>query len=251
MTLPNTPLLPVVILAGGLATRLGIVARSQPKCMVDVAGRPFLFHQLQLLKNQNINHVILCLGHLGEQVEQAVGDGSLFGLKVHYSYDGTRLVGTGGAIRQALPLLPESFFVLYGDSHLTCSFKQTQVAFQESGRDALMTVFRNEGQWDASNVEFRDGQIIAYDKSNRTPAMQHIDYGLSLFKRTVFEQLPADQPIDLAVIFQDQLKRQQLAAHEVFERFYEIGSHAGLEETRHYLSRSQPVSAEINPENGD
>ena len=251
MTTLDAPLLPVVILAGGLATRLGDIARSQPKCMVDVAGQPFLFHQLQLLKNQNINHVILCLGHLGEQVEQAVGDGSSFGLKVQYSYDGPRLVGTAGAIRQALDHLPEAFFVLYGDSYLTCSFNQTQVAFQESGRNALMTVFRNEGQLDTSNVEFRDGQIIAYDKSNRTTAMQHIDYGLGLFKRSVFEQLPGDQPIDLAAIFQHQLKRQQLAAYEVFERFYEIGSHAGLEETRHYLSRTQSVSAQIDPENGD
>lgn len=241
----NTPihqLLPVVILAGGLATRLGSVAGSQPKCMVDVAGQPFLFHQLQLLKSQNISHVVLCLGHLGEQVQAAVGDGSAFGLQVQYSFDGPRLVGTAGAIRQALPLLKSSFFVLYGDSYLTCPFYDVQLAFQAAGRNALMTVLQNNGLWDTSNVEFRDGQILAYHKTDRTPAMCHIDYGLGIFHRSIFETLPLDQPCDLATVYQEQLRQNQLAAYEVFERFYEIGSHAGLEETRQFIGRTLPGS---------
>ena len=238
----KTTLNPVVILAGGLATRLGSVARSQPKCMVEVAGQPFLFHQLQLLNAQNISRVVLCLGHLGEQVQAAVGDGSSFGLQVQYSFDGPQLVGTAGAIRQALPLLSSSFFVLYGDSYLPCPFQAAQIAFETSGRNALMTVFKNNGQWDTSNVEFRDGQLIAYDKANRTPAMQHIDYGLGLFHRHVFEALPEGQACDLATVYQEQLQQNHLAAFEVFERFYEIGSHTGLEETRQFLGRSQSIS---------
>jgi NDP-sugar pyrophosphorylase family protein len=238
----NHSLLPVVILAGGLATRLGSMTRSRPKCMVDVAGQPFLFHQLQLLKAQTISQVVLCLGHLGEQVQAAVGDGSRFGLHVEYAFDGPQLVGTAGAIRKALPLLPSFFFVLYGDSYLTCPFRATQTAFETSGRNALMTVFKNSGQWDASNVEFRDGQVIAYDKANRTPAMRHIDYGLGLFKRHVFEDLREGQACDLATVYQQQLQQNQLAAFEVFERFYEIGSRAGLEETRQFLGRSQPIA---------
>ena len=230
------PLLPVVILAGGLATRLGDIARTQPKCMVDVAGQPFLFHQLHLLYEQGIRQAIICLGHLGEQVVQAVGQGSAFGLEIQYSFDGPTLVGTAGAIRHALPLLPDQFFVLYGDSYLTCPFQAVQAAFQASGKLSLMTVFENDQQWDTSNVEFQNHRILAYDKISRTPEMKHIDYGLGLFSRSVFEAIPEDRPMDLASLYQDMLRRDQLAAFEIFERFYEIGSHAGLEETRKFIS---------------
>ena len=233
------PLLPVVILAGGLATRLGDVARTQPKCMIDVAGQPFLFHQLQLLHAQGLRQAVICLGHLGEQVVEAVGHGTGFGLEIQYSFDGPTLVGTAGAIRRALPLLPDQFFVLYGDSYLTCPFSAVQHAFQASGKRSLMTVFKNDQQWDTSNVEFQEGRILAYDKAHRTPKMKHIDYGLGLFSRSVFEAIPEDRPTDLSSLYQDLLRHDQLAAFEVFERFYEIGSHAGLEETRKFLSHQE------------
>ena len=230
------PLLPVFILAGGLATRLGNIARTQPKCMVDVAGQPFLFHQLQLLYAQGVRQAVICLGHLGEQVVQAVGRGSAFGLEIQYSFDGPALVGTAGAIRRALPLMPDQFFVLYGDSYLRCPFPAVQHAFQASGKRSLMTVFKNDQQWDTSNVEFQEGRILAYDKAHRTPQMKHIDYGLGLFNRSTFEAIPEDRPTDLSSLYQDLLRNDQLAAFEVFERFYEIGSLAGLEETRKFIS---------------
>ena len=232
------PLLPVVILAGGLATRLGNIARTQPKCMVDVAGQPFLFHQLHLLHAQGVRQAVICLGHLGEQVVQAVGRGSAFGLEIQYSFDGPTLVGTAGAIRRALPLLPDQFFVLYGDSYLTCPFAAVQQAFQTTGKSSLMTVFENDQQWDTSNVNFQNGHILAYDKAHRTPQMKHIDYGLGLFSRTAFEAIPEDHPTDLSSLYQDLLRNDQLAAFEVFERFYEIGSLAGLEETRKFIFES-------------
>jgi NDP-sugar pyrophosphorylase family protein len=172
-------------------------------------------------------------------VVQAVGQGSAFGLEIHYSFDGPTLVGTAGAIRRALPLLPDQFFVLYGDSFLTCPFQAVQHAFQASGKLSLMTVFENDQQWDTSNVEFHEGRILAYDKAHRTPKMKHIDYGLGLFSRSVFEAIPEDRPTDLSSLYQDMLRRDQLAAFEIFERFYEIGSHAGLEETRKFLIHNE------------
>lgn len=232
------PLLPVVILAGGLATRLGDIARTQPKCMVDVAGQPFLFHQLHLLHAQGVRQAVICLGHLGEQVVQAVGHGAVFGLEIQYSFDGPTLVGTAGAIRRALPLLPDQFFVLYGDSYLTCPFAAVQHAFEASGKLSLMTVFENDQQWDTSNVNFQNGRILAYDKAHCTPQMKHIDYGLGLFNRSTFEAIPEDRPTDLSSLYQDLLRHDQLAAFEIFERFYEIGSLAGLEETRQFISES-------------
>jgi NDP-sugar pyrophosphorylase family protein len=228
--------LPVAILAGGLATRLGSLTKQTPKCLLEVSGRPFIHHQLRQLHDQGVTRVVLCLGYLGEQVVEVVGDGSAFGIDVAYSFDGPELRGTAGAIRRALPMLGEAFFVLYGDSYLECRYADVQSAFEAAGKLALMTVFRNEGQWDASNVEYRDGRILAYDKVARTPAMHYIDYGLGILERRAMEVVPETGACDLASLYQEMLRRGELAGFEVTERFYEIGSVAGLEETRAHLA---------------
>ncbi|MGP0066216.1 MAG: nucleotidyltransferase family protein [Isosphaeraceae bacterium] len=228
--------LPVAVLAGGLATRLGTLSRETPKCLMEVAGKPFIHHQLRQLHGKGVRRVVLCLGHLGEQVVDVVGDGSAFGMEVAYSFDGPTLRGTAGALQRALPLLGPAFFVLYGDSYLECNYAAVQEAFEAAGKMALMTVFRNEGQWDTSNVEFRDGRILAYDKVARTPAMHYIDYGLTVWDRRAFDGVPDSGPYDLAAVCQDMLRRGELAGFEVTERFYEIGSVAGLAETREHLA---------------
>ena len=229
-------LYPAAILAGGLATRLRPVTEKIPKYLVEVNGEPFAAHQLRLLRSKGIGRAVVCAGHMWEQIRDLVGDGSRFGMQVEYSVDGPVLQGTAGAIRQALPMLPERFFVVYGDSYLTCDYGEAARVFDRSGCGALMTVYRNEGQWDTSNVEFEGGRIALYDKRQRTPGMRHIDYGLGLFHRRVFEEL-ADGPCDLATVYQDRLAAGDLAAWEVFERFYEIGSFAGIEELSGILAR--------------
>ena len=228
--------LAVAVLAGGLATRLGPLTRETPKCLLDVAGYPFVHHQLGRLRGQGIARVVLCVGHLGERVVDTVGDGSAFGLEVVYSFDGPELRGTAGAIKRALELLSNPFFVLYGDSYLECGYGAIEAAHHAAGKLALMTVFHNEGEWDTSNVEFQHGRIVAYDKVQRTDRMRYIDYGLGVFDQRAFDVVPESGTCDLAAIYQEMLRREQLAGFEVRERFYEIGSVAGLEETRKHLS---------------
>ena len=223
-------MLPIVILAGGLATRLRPISETIPKSLVIINDEPFIYHQLRLLRRQGIKHVYLLIGYLGEQVVDAVGDGKQFGLEIHYINEGEGLLGTGGAIVNALPQLPESFFMMYGDSYLTCNFKQVEQAFIRADSDALMTVFKNKNQWDRSNVIYDDGKIITYDKSQQLPTMQYIDYGLSCFKRDVFHAYVQGQQLDLVKVYQHLLQQQQLAGYEVTERFYEVGSFVGLEE---------------------
>jgi NDP-sugar pyrophosphorylase family protein len=229
-------LYPVVILAGGLATRLGPLTHNLPKCLVDVNGQPFMTYQLRLLHDQGVRRVVLCVGHLGERVVETIGDGAEFDLTVEYAFDGPSLGGTAGAIKRALPRLPDAFFVLYGDSYLECDYAAVQEAFEPVGKLALMTVFNNRQRWDASNVEYSSGRILAYDKVNRTDRMQHVDYGLGIFDRRAFGVVPDDHPCDLAAVYQEMLQRDQLLAYEVSSRFYEIGSQSGLEETRRYLA---------------
>jgi N-acetyl-alpha-D-muramate 1-phosphate uridylyltransferase len=227
--------LPVAILAGGLATRLGSVTKWIPKSLLDIWGRPFAEYQLDLLCRNNLKDVVFCVGHHGEQIEAALGDGSRFGLHISYSYDGHSLLGTGGALRRALPLLGEVFFVMYGDSYLGCNFGQIEEAFWASGKAALMTVYQNDNRWDKSNILFQNGRISVYDKTHLIQDMQHIDYGLGVFRSKVFAAYPADRSFDLASAYRELLSNNLLAAYEVRERFYEIGSPAGLEETRTFL----------------
>ncbi len=227
---------PLAILAGGLAKRLRPLTDGMPKALVDVDGEPFIAHQLRLLADRGIERVVICVGYLGEMIQTAVGNGERFGLQVEFSFDGPKLLGTAGALKKALPLLGDSFFVLYGDSYLPCDYQNIQEVFEESRRMALMTIFPNHGLWDRSNVEFVDGEILVYDKNHQTAAMRHIDYGLGAFQQRAFATIPNNQPYDLARLYQDLLKQKELAAYEVRERFYEIGSPAGLEEMRRYMT---------------
>ncbi len=229
-------MLPIAILAGGLATRLRPVTEKIPKSLLELQGEPFIVHQLRLLRANGIRRSVLCVGHLGQMIQAAVGDGSALGIEIEYSFDGPALLGTAGAIRNALPKLGPEFFVIYGDSYLPCDYAAAGSAFESSGAQGLMTVFRNQGKWDTSNVEFENGKILAYSKRDRTSRMNYIDYGLGVFRAEAFAGIPAGAAFDLAGLYGDLLQRGQLAGFEVHERFYEIGSAAGLKETAAFLA---------------
>lgn len=232
--------LPVAILAGGLATRLHPVTQTIPKALVDVAGQPFILRQLDYLKRQGVARVVLCIGYLGEQIQAVVGDGSSRGISVSYSQDWPKLMGTGGALRRALPLLDSQFLVLYGDSYLPVDFARVEQAFLDSGKPALMTVQRNADQWDKSNVLFLNDVLVEYNKRAPKPEMRHIDYGLGAISSQILAKQNALEPFDLADIYHGLSLSGDLVGYEVYERFYEIGSHEGLAEAAEYFkSRGQ------------
>ena len=236
MTKPRD--LPVAILAGGLATRLKPITEKIPKLLVEVAGEPFFSHQLRLLKGAGLNRLVLCVGYLGERIVEAYGDGAKWGISIDYSFDGPTLLGTGGALIRALPKLGDRFYVLYGDSYLPIDYLAVGEAFLKSGKQGLMTVFENREKYDASNVWFQDGVIRSYDKKDKVPEMRHIDYGLGLFRADAFDGFPRDEVVDLADVQKALLKRGELAGFEISQRFYEIGSHAGLRELDQLLKKS-------------
>src|SRR5437764_1218882 len=171
-------MLPIAILAGGLGTRLQPVIGDVPKCLVEVAGKPFVEHQLELLGRNGFEQVVLCLGHLGDSVHRRLGTGGRFGMQLKYVFDGPQLLGTGGALKRALPLLGDAFFVLYGDTYLDIDYLAVQSTFHKSQKKGLMTVLLNMGRWDTSNVLLQNSQIISYSKHRPFPEMQHVDYGL-------------------------------------------------------------------------
>jgi N-acetyl-alpha-D-muramate 1-phosphate uridylyltransferase len=229
-------MLPVAILAGGLATRLRPVSERVPKALIEVAGRPFAEHQIEWLRAQGASRIIFLVGYKGEMIREALGDGARWGLTLEYVFDGEQLLGTGGALKRALPTLGVAFMVMYGDSYLDCDLAAVEAAYRTSNAPALMTVYRNDNRWDPSNVLFESGRILSYDKKHRTPEMRHIDYGLGILSSAALEPYPVNRPFDLAAVYEDLVRQNRLAAYEVSSRFYEIGSPEGLEETRVHLA---------------
>jgi NDP-sugar pyrophosphorylase family protein len=226
---------PVALLAGGLATRLRPITETIPKAMVEICGRPFIDHQLRLLRRSGIRRVVLCLGYLGEQVRAYLGDGAALDMELRYSFDGEQLMGTAGALLRAAPHLGSVFWVLYGDSYLDIDYRGVLQHFAAAQAPALMTVLENANRWDVSNVLFCDGRLLRYDKRRPTPDMTFIDYGVALLRRTVLARVPPDRPADLADIYYALVEEGAMVGYQVFRRFYEIGSPGGLAETRAYL----------------
>jgi N-acetyl-alpha-D-muramate 1-phosphate uridylyltransferase len=222
----------VVILAGGLGTRLKSVAKDTPKALVPVAGRPFIEHQFELLQRNALKDILLCVGFMGDRIEKHVGDGSKFGMRVKYSYeDPAMLLGTGGALLNALPKLAPSFFVMYGDSYLPTDYQAALRAFETDGKKAMMCVFRNEGKWDQSNVRVEGERVVFYSKAARQGEADYIDYGLSVYDRSVVQAYAGvTLPLDLGNMQADLVRRGEMWAFEVHQRFYEIGKPEGLEE---------------------
>ncbi|MFZ0217857.1 MAG: sugar phosphate nucleotidyltransferase [Candidatus Dormiibacterota bacterium] len=230
-----------MILAGGLGTRMRPYTESFPKALIPVLGRPFTDWQLEWLRDQGVTRVVYSIGYRGDAVQRHVGSGQEFGLHVTYVDEGANLRGTGGALRLAADLdqLPAAFFLLYGDSYLQVDLAEVEGAWRRAALPALMTVFRNDGRWDASNAIYENGRVTVYDKrpASRRPAMRWIDYGLSILRRSDVEQgVEEERPADVAELLQDLSSRRALAGYEVTDRFYEVGSPAGLRALESHLA---------------
>lgn len=229
--------LPVAILVGGLATRLRPLTEKIPKALIEVYGQPFLAHQLHLLASSGISEVVICAWYKAEKIQDFARNGEQYNLSIKYSFDGEQPLGTGGALKKALPHLGEAFFVLYGDSYLPCDYHSVEKAFTTSQKDGLMTVYRNQDLGDKSNVRFENEQILVYDKKNHSAKMNHIDYGLGIIKASVLADYPAHEAFDLADVYQNLLSDGQLAGYEIETRFYEIGSFSGIKDLETYLKK--------------
>lgn len=230
--------LTLVILAGGMATRLYPVTLEIPKSLIDINGIPFIQHQINLIKSRGISNVVLCLGKFAKPIEDYLGDGSANSIKIKYSYDGETLLGTGGALKKAFPLLTDPFMILYGDSYLNIEYIDIMDYFNNFDKLGLMTVLKNENKWDKSNIIFRDGKILKYDKTEDAE-FEYIDYGFSILRKDAFAQYMTTDKFDLKGVFKDLISKNEMLGYEVHNRFYEIGSFKGIEETKEYLLKNK------------
>jgi N-acetyl-alpha-D-muramate 1-phosphate uridylyltransferase len=223
-----------VILAGGLATRLRPLTKNIPKSMVIINNKPFLQYQLELLKKNGITDIVLCVGYLHEQIEDYFQNGKDFGVNIKYSKEGKNLLGTAGALKNAVDLLEEKFFLTYGDSYVFLDFQKILSYFNAHSEMALMVVYNNNDKYDKSNVCLNGDKVSKYDK-NAGDNMVYIDYGVSLLRKEILRFIPDGMVYSLDDVFKEIIKQNSMLAFEARERFYEIGSFKGLEEFTNYI----------------
>lgn len=224
-----------VILAGGLATRLKPLSDTIPKSLINIAGYPFIYWQLKNLKENGVSEVIICIGHMGNMIKEVVDKINVFGIKIEYSDDGDTLLGTGGALNKALPLLGDTFGVIYGDSYLTFDYRCAINTFFGSKKRALMSIYKNKNLWDKSNVRYDGFKILEYNKVNTNLNMEFIDYGMGVISSCCFDEFVSGAFFDLADVYHKLSIEDGLAAYVVENRFYEIGTIAGIEEFERYI----------------
>ena len=232
-------MLQVVILAGGLANRLRPVTEKIPKSLVEIRGFPFIHYQLMYLKSQGITEVLICLGHMGEMIQEFLSKKS-YGLNISFSFDGSIQLGTGGAIKNAFSMLKDKFFLTYGDSFLPIDYSKVYQASIEMNDYVVMTILRNNNAFDISNVRYISDNLIYYNKSFPEKNMKYIDYGLSVISKSMIKDFNVAGTFDLADFMCKISKEKKLIGFEVFDRFYEIGSHSGLAETVDYFESLVP-----------
>lgn len=229
----------VAILAGGLATRLSPLTDKVPKSLIEIDGEPFLSYQLDFLKNSGVKDIVLCVGYLGDQIERYFGNGREFGVNLEYSHERGQLLGTAGALKNARGLLQEIFFTMYGDSYLSLDFARVLAYFESQDELALMTVYKNNNQWERSNTVIEGNMVYKFSKKERTKGMVYIEYGANIFRKKALKLIPEDQPYSLEDLFLRLIEQNELLAYEVDKRFYQIGSPQGLAEFKKYISQGK------------
>lgn len=225
----------MVIMCGGVAKRLGNLAKNIPKSMMDVNGKPFLEYQIDNLRNQGIENIVLCVGHLSEKIEEYFNDGSKFDINIKYSYDGEKPLGPIGALKNAEDLLDEDFCTMYGDSYLSVDYKKVYNFFKKQEKPACMIVYKNYNKYDRSNIIVKDNMVIGYGIKNKSKDMIYIDYGASILKRETLKIVPKNTFFTTVEFYNELIKKQELLAFEVKERFYHIGNPKSLEEFKNYI----------------
>lgn len=227
----------VAILAGGMGTRLRPMTEKIPKPMVEAAGKPFLEHEISLLKQGGILDYVLCVGYRGEQVEEYFGDGRRWGVRVRYSYDGEELMGAAGALKRAEPLLHDRFFVTYGDAYLRADYRRMMAAFVASGSLAMMAVLHNKNRYGNSDLDVRAGRVVRYDKKAGGKGLEWVNFGVSAMRKRALDFIPKGRACGEEEFYGKLIERGELRAYPVRNRFYEIGTPKSLAEFERFFAR--------------
>lgn len=220
----------MVIFCGGLGTRLKPITEKIPKSMIIINGKPFLEYQLEILKKNDIRNIVLCIGYLGEKIKEYFKDGKKFSVNISYSEEKGKLLGTGGALKNAKNLLDKRFFTMYGDGYLLLNFKDIWNCFNKFIKIGMLTVYKNYNRYDRSNVTVKGNYVTGFYKDKSKRGLVFIDEGVSILRKDVIDLIPSNTEYSLNDVFIELIERKELLAYRTSQRFYEIGSKNGLDE---------------------
>jgi NDP-sugar pyrophosphorylase family protein len=206
------------------------------KAMVLVDGKPFLEYEIEVLKRGSVNDFVICVGYRRELIRDYFGNGQRWRVDIKYSDDGDKLLGTAGSLKNAANLLSDRFFITYGDAYPILDLKSAEKSFLESGKLALMVVYRNSNQYGRSNTVVNNGLVTFYSKTEHSPGMTYVEFGVTMMQKKVLELIPNEYPVDLEVLYRRIISMKQMAAFEVGQRIYDIGSPEGLAEFRQLVA---------------
>ena len=221
-----------ILLCGGKGTRVSRYTKHVPKCLIDINGKPFLYHQLKFLKKNNIKKVIISSGYLSKKIKDYLKKDIRF-INFKIKEDGKKLLGTGGAVLKSLNFLKKNFFVIYGDSYLRFRLKE----LKKDKKLPTMAIFKNYNKYDKSNVEIKKYEFIHYHEKKNRNKCKFIDYGVSYLNKDIFKNYKKNKKFDLSALFQDISKKNMLKGHIVKKRFYEIGSYKGIKDLKKFIKK--------------
>jgi N-acetyl-alpha-D-muramate 1-phosphate uridylyltransferase len=217
----------IVIMAGGLGTRLRPLTYDIPKPMIPIHGKPYLWYQLDYLKKYHLNHILILAGYLGQQIENYFGNGSELDIKIQYSFE-SEPMGTGGGLKFAAPLLEDEFMVIYGDSFLPIDLSDLIKTYRFMKSTGLLVVYDNRfGDSNVKNNVAIDGNnlILKYQKNTDDDSLNYVESGISVFNKSICELIPANKKTSLEEeIFPKLIDNKKLKAYITTQRFYDIGT---------------------------
>lgn len=227
-------------MAGGLATRLRPLTNDIPKSLILIQGKPFLQYQIELLTRYDIKDIVLCVAYMGKKIEDYFGDGNKFGVKITYSYEKNKLLGTGGALKLVEPYLNENFFLLWGDSYVRLNYKEMHDFHLKNTNDFDVTIaiFYNIRNYDKSNIIYERGRIKKYEKNSKDE-MKYIDAGIMVFNKKILKRIPSGKVFQIEDLFHKLAKEEKLKPFLIKKRYYEIGSLKGLNQFKKFVKRNQ------------
>lgn len=217
-----------LILAGGMGTRLRPVTYHIPKPMVPIHGKPFLWHQLMLLRENGFKDILLLVGYLGHVIEEYFRDGCDIGMKIRYSYEDAPL-GTAGAIKNADKVITGDFLLLNGDTFLPIDYVAMSAFFLRCGKIGLIAVSSDSSQINTYNMKITESAVVAsYDKKNAV-GMNCKDAGAGFYKRSVLELIDKYNASSFEEdIYPRLISESGLAAYKTDTKIYDIGTQQGL-----------------------
>ena len=230
-----------VILAGGRGTRMQPITNDRPKPMVPILGRPFLEYQIEQLRGQGFERVLMLLGYLPEVVQNYFGDGTAWGVHIEYSVTEPDQL-TSSRVATARHMIDPCFLLLYCDNYWPMQMNRMWTRFCQAGKPALITVYSNKDGYSRGSVRLdQDGHVRVFDRLRTTPGLREVEISYAILTDLALDLLPEQDTLFEEAIYTPLAQQGRLTAYVSDHRYYSVGSLQRLPATEAFMRREPTV----------